>query len=197
MRPEDNPQTKDDGLAHEATSPTTPEFRVDSALLPEGTPTTWSPPSRGPVSGHTSQRRRGPMLIGIVAGLLVLCCIGSIATAVVFGRIFSRDIPEASAAATGYFDALKAHDWAVAHSYLSSSLQNTTTKESLQNSWTQREQITSRVTGFSTDHTTIRKLTSGTSATITSTITYANGFTEMKVLQMVKEGSDWKIASLP
>ena len=133
---------------------------------------------------------------GGIAGLLLLCCIGVIVFSLVAGGgVFA--LVQATAgprmASQGYFDAVGAHDWAKAQSYLNSSQRKTVSPQSLQTIWSPREAANGPVTGFSVTSTNINNNT----AIVRGTVRYRNGVSEARTIDLVKEGSNWKISSLP
>ncbi len=141
---------------------------------------------------------------GGAAGLLLLCCLVTIALIPAIRRTVSgvaQSVGEAQNTATGYFEAIEAHDWATAQTYLSSSLRSTTTPASLETVWTRREAANGAIDRFEATNTNIRTFrgTGGnqTTATVTGTLHYRTGVSEPKVVTLVNEGNDWKLSALP
>lgn len=164
-----------------------------------------SPPGfGGPPPGYpgTPPRRgnRG-LLIGGGVALVLLCCVGAVLVGVVaaLGGIGSvaGNTSGARAATTGYYDAVRDHEWADAHDYLSRSLGTTVSQSSLQARWTAQEISTGRVTGFTVTNSKVSSNNGRTTATITGTVRYTKASSETKVVNLVKEGDAWRLATLP
>lgn len=151
------------------------------------------PPSRS--------RRFAPWVIGCL-GAAALVCIALIVLGAIFGPRLIRGSVEAfresGAAVTGYYDAVEAHDWQRAHSYLDSRLRSQTSVEELQADWERREAAYGAVDRFNITGTNVRTSTGvGTTATINGTLHYKTGHTEPKVIALRKDGDDWRLTSLP
>ena len=133
---------------------------------------------------------------GGLAGAALLCCVGVVAFSTLLGggafAIF-RATAGPRDATTGYYEAVKAQDWARAHSYLSAPLRQTTTQAALQATWQLRERTSGRVDRFSVTNTNITNNT----ATVTGRLRYLNGREEPTTIVLIKEGGDWKITTLP
>lgn len=93
--------------------------------------------------------------------------------------------------------AVQTDDWARAHGFLNASLRAQNTLTMLQTSWTQREQANGTITGFTETNTNLQVVNGQRYATITGAIGYSKVAPESKVLRLVKEGGDWKLATLP
>ncbi len=136
--------------------------------------------------------------------MLLLCCIAALVLSPVIGRVISgatRSVGEAQNTATSYFEAIKAHDWARAQAYLSSSLRSTTTPSSLETTWMRREAANGAIDRFEVTNTQIGSFSgpggNRTTTTITGTLHYRTGVSEPKVVNLVKEGNNWKLSALP
>lgn len=150
------------------------------------------PPKRG---------NRGLWIGGGIVAVLLLCCIGAGVISLLVGsgvvRGVGGNVSGARSAASGYYDAVRDHDWAGAHDYLSRSLGTTISTSALQTRWTAQELSTGRVTSFSVTSSNVSTNNGRTTATIVGTVRYAKGSSETKTVNLVKEGDDWKLASLP
>lgn len=93
--------------------------------------------------------------------------------------------------------AVQGHGWARAHSFLNAPLRGQTTLTMLQTSWTQREQANGTITWFAEKSTNFQVVNGRRHATIAGAIGYSKVAPESKVLRLVKEGGDWKLATLP
>ena len=170
---------------------------------PSGQPPPYGqPPGFGgsPPGHHVSPPKRGNrgLLIGGGIALLLLCCIGAVvvgAVALVGGAIGGTSA--AREAATGYYEAVRDHEWADAHDHLSTSLGTAVSESALQALWTAQEISTGRVTDFSVTNSNVSTNNGRTTATITGTVRYARGSSETKVVNLIKEGDDWRLATLP
>ncbi len=133
---------------------------------------------------------------GGIAGVALLCCVGVVAfRALLGGGAFAafRVTAGPRNATTGYYEAVKAQDWAQAHSYLSAPLRQTTTQAALQANWQLRERTSGRIDRFSVTNTNITNNT----ATVTGTLRYQSGREEPRTVLLIKEGGDWKISTSP
>ena len=173
---------------------------------PRGTPPPFGqqPGFGGPPPGYpNTPPRRGNrgLLIGGGIALVLLCCVGAVLVGVVaaLGGIGSvaGNTSGARAAATGYYDAVRDHEWAEAHDYLGRSLGTTVSQSSLQALWTAQEISTGRVTGFTVTNSKVSTNNGRTTATITGTVRYTRASSETKVVNLVKEGDEWRLATLP
>lgn len=156
----------------------------------------------GPPPGYPAQppRRgnRGLLIGGAIAAALALCCIVvAVAGIIILARGASGSTSGARNAAEGYYDAVRDHDWTTAHSHLSRSLGTTVSTSALQTLWTAQELSTGRVTSFSVTNSKVSTNNGRTTAVVTGTVRYTKGSSETKTINLVKEGDDWKLASLP
>ena len=140
--------------------------------------------------------RAGWYIGGGIVALLLLCCLGVVIfSALLGGGVFAlfRVTAGPRDATTGYFQAVENGDWVAAQGYLSSSLRSRTTPAELQAQWTRRTATTGPVAGFTVTSTNI---TSNT-ATVGGTLHYQGGTSATVTVNLVDEGGDWKISSLP
>jgi len=170
-------------LSYNAPSSPPPPGGYPAGGIPPFVPAGSPPPQRN--------NRRWLWIGGGIAGVLLLCCVG---VAALFGTTLFKATAGPRDATNGYFNAVKARDYATARTYLSASLGTATTAASLQATWSQREGRHGAVTGFSINSTDVQY--SGT-ATVGGTLKYANGGTEAKTLTLVKENGAWKLTTLP
>jgi len=148
------------------------------------------PPAYGP---PPKKRRRVWWVVGVVGGLGVLL----IVALVLLGVFVVRSAGPARDATTGYFIAVKAHDWNAAYDHLSASLRATTKPADLQVTWVRREQADGAIMQFTVSDTNVRSVNGQTSATVTGTLSYASGASDPKIVVLAKEDGGWKLSSLP
>ncbi|CAA9588325.1 MAG: hypothetical protein AVDCRST_MAG18-4349 [uncultured Thermomicrobiales bacterium] len=150
------------------------------------------PPKRG---------KRGLWIGGGIAAVLLLCCVGATIVGVILGprlvRVTAGNIGGARNATEGYYDAVRDHDWAGAHDYLSRSLGSSISPTALQTLWTTKETTVGRVSSFSVTNTNVSSNNGRTTAIVTGTLRYARGSSETKTVNLVKEGDDWRLSNLP
>ncbi|HEY8600066.1 MAG TPA: hypothetical protein VIL85_16635 [Thermomicrobiales bacterium] len=159
----------------------------------------------GPPPGYsapppTQRSKRGLWIGGGIAVILLCCCIAGVFAAVLGPRLVrgtAGNITGARDATTGYYDAVRDHDWGLAHDYLSSSLGASVPPSALQSLWTVQELSKGRVVSFSATNTNVSTNNGRTTAVVTGTVRYDKGSSETKTVNLVKEGSDWLLASLP
>ncbi len=162
-----------------------------------------------PPAGDTapSSRRRTrvwPWLAGCASVLLLLCLVGAGLVFAFRGRILSgaqQAIAGPRDATTGYFDAVEAGDWPRARSYLNSSLRSANTPASLQVTWQRHAAANGALDRFVVTNVNIRTSPGSggntTTAVVSGTLHYKTGLPDPKVVNLVREGGDWKLASLP
>ncbi len=164
------------------------------------------PPGYGaPPPGYNAppppqRSKRGWWIGGGIAVLLLGCCLAGILAVALGPRLVrgtAGNITGARDATTGYYDAVRDHDWSEAHGYLSNSLGSSITPTALQTLWTAQEYSKGRVTGFSVTNTNVSSNNGRTTAVVTGTIRYDKGSSETKTVNLVKEGSNWRLANLP
>ena len=147
------------------------------------------PPENPPVA---KKRRWVWWLIG---GIVACLLIGGLVVAfVVFA---ARNIGPARDATTGYFVALKAHDWAAADEYLDASLRATVKPTDLQATWTRREQADGPIDRFTITNTSVNTTNGKTTATITGTLSFTGGASDPEIVTLVKEDGGWKLSRAP
>jgi len=137
---------------------------------------------------------------GGVAVVLLCCCIAGTLAAVLGPRLVrgtAGNITGARDATTGYYDAVRDHNWSKAHGYLSNSLGSSITPSALQSRWTAQELSKGRVTSFSVTNTNVSSNAGRTTAVVTGTVRYDKGSSEAKTVNLVKEGPDWRLENLP
>ncbi|HLZ55740.1 MAG TPA: hypothetical protein VKR06_02235 [Ktedonosporobacter sp.] len=150
-----------------------------------------------PVAPAPRKRRRWPWILGIIAGVIILACVGgTIAIVLVVNNSPSKT------AAQHYYDAIKSQDYATAFSYLDPTMTLT-----IQG---QQQQITSQTftqaaQGYDTDKGKVSaysitgvNLNSSTSTGNTADITVQvtrNGAPYDVHLRLQQQGNDWKIVS--
>ncbi len=186
-----------------AVPPSTPEpspsrvFAPPTGLYNDPLPPTPPPPP---------PRKSPPwLLIGGGVAILLICCVGVGLVGVLFSgvlgaRLFggvASDVRGAQNRDNHYLCAIADHDWIRAYGYLDRRTQANTTTATIQRSWTARESANGRVGTFSANNTSVSTNNGKTTATVSGTLRYGNGVTETKTLQLIKEGGDWKLSSLP
>jgi hypothetical protein len=164
---------------------------------PAGNP--YGPP-QGYVAPPPQKSNRGYWIAGVIIGVLALCCLAATALGVggaLIARRAAGNVIEPGNATSGYFDAVRDHNWTAAQGYLDSQLRAANSPATLQATWTARELTNGRVTGFSISNTHVSSNNGKTTATISGTLNYARGTSEFKTVNLVKEGGDWKLSALP
>jgi hypothetical protein len=105
---------------------------------------------------------------------------------------------DANSAVTGYYAAVEAHDWTRAEGYLASPLRSSTSASDLQSAWERREAAYGAVDRFDVTGTNVRVATgTGATATVSGTLHYKGGQSELKIVTLVKEGDAWRLSRLP
>lgn len=152
-----------------------------------------SPPGYYPTPPRKSNRRVWWIVGGVVGGIILLAILGVIllVTTILHAVGPARD------ATTAYFDAVKAHDWAGAYNKLSAPLQATTKPADLQATWTRREQADGPIDHFNVTNTNVNNTNGKVTATVTGTLIYTSGASDPKIVTLVKEDGNWKLARLP
>lgn len=159
----------------------------------------------GPPPGYSAppppqRSKRGWWIGGGIAVVLLCCCIAGLFAFTLGPRLVrstAGNITGARDATTGYYDAVRDHNWSKAHSYLSNSLGSSMTPSALQTLWTAQEFSKGRVTSFSVTNTNVSSNNGRTTAIVTGTVHYDKGSSETKTVNLVKEGADWRLANLP
>ncbi len=128
-------------------------------------------------------------LIAIVAGLIIAVK-GLVSTV-------TNVVQPPRDATTAYFAAVKAHDWDAAYDRLSTRLQATTKPADLEATWLRRERADGTVDRFSAQGTKVNYANGTETATVTGTLYYASGASDLKIVTLVKEGDAWKLTQLP
>ncbi len=149
-----------------------------------------SPPPENPPGAK--KRRWIWWLIGGIVALLLIG--GLVISLIVFA---ARNIGPARDVTTGYFVALKAHDWAAADDYLSASLRATVKPADLQATWTRREQADGTIDRFAITNSNVTATNGKTTATIGGTLSFTGGVSDPKIITLVKEDGNWKLSRLP
>lgn len=161
------------------------------------------PPPGYPPSQPPRQSKTWLWVLGVIGAMLVVifCCVGGILLSGGLGlALFANtasDMTGANATARGYYDEVQAHNWTRAQGYLSSTLKPSVTTTTLQTYWSAVEIANGTVSSFTITNTNISTNNGKTTATITGTLRYSQGKEETKVLNLVKEGSDWKLNTAP
>lgn len=143
------------------------------------------------------KRRRWPLILAIVMGVLVLACVGGIAAVVL-----AVNNSPAKGVSQQYYDAIKSQDYAKAYSYLDPSIKLTFQGQSQQINeqlFAQVGQAYDQAKGkVSNDSVTGVNLNSSTStgntADVTVSVTRNNKSYDVH-LQLKQEGNDWKIVA--
>jgi hypothetical protein len=157
-------------------------------------------PPPGYVAPPPQKSNRGCWIAAGIVGVLALCCLGASALGIggaFVARRAAGNVIEPGNATSGYFDAIRDHNWTAAQGYLDSQLRAANSPTALQTTWTAREIPNGRVTGFSISSTNVSTNNGKTTATVSGTLSYARGTSEFKTVNLVKEGSDWKLSALP
>ena len=144
--------------------------------------------------------KRGWWIGGGIAVLLLCCCFTGVLALTLGPRLVrgtAGNVTGARDATTGYYNAVRDHNWSLAHGYFSSSLGASISPTALQSLWTVQEVGKGRVTGFSVNSTNVSTNNGRTTAIVTGTLRYDKGSSETKTVNLVKEGSDWLLANLP
>lgn len=150
-------------------------------------------PPPGSYAPLPRKRRRGWWIAGgVVAGIALLALLGFAFVSSIIGQV-----TPVNAAATEYFDAIKAHDWATAHAQLSAALRGTTKPSDLETTWLRREQADGAVERFAATNTNINNTNGRVTATISGTLAYHTGASDPKIITLVKEDGAWKLSRLP
>jgi len=128
--------------------------------------------------------------IGALVGVLLLFF-------VLLGGGFFFILSRASAGprdtTTAYFAAVGAGDWASAHDSLSAARREQVTPANLAALWETQESAHGPVAGFDTTSFSVKN----GRARISGKLRYRDETTESRVVQLVREGGVWKIASAP
>ena len=96
-------------------------------------------------------------------------------------------------ATTGYFAAVGAGDWDRARDSLSAAQRDRVTPASLAAIWETQERTHGPVASFNTNSFSVKN----GRARISGRLRYRDGTAESRVVQLVREGGDWKITSAP
>jgi len=155
------------------------------------------PPPGYPPAGYPPSRRSNPRRGKAIAFVVVLVLVG-LGLAIFAGvRAISGGLAPPRDATVAYFDALKAHDWQRAQSYLASSVQRTTSPADLERTWLRREQADGAIDRFDAPSVNIQAVNGATRATVGGTLHYASGASDPKIITLVQEGNQWKLADSP
>lgn len=140
-------------------------------------------PPGPPLAAPPARDRRVWWYVGGGVAALLLCCVASIA---IFVGVVIRATAGPRDVATGYYQALGAHDWNKAQGYLIAD--TTLTASKLQSTWTALEARNGAFQSVSANSTNIVN----TSATVKGTIKFKSK-SESFTLNLVKESGKWKI----
>jgi len=176
--------------------PSYPAYPSPSPYGPPVQPGYAYPPPMG-YAPYPPPRRRNKRLGWIIALIVVALLIGlgiAIAASV---RAISGGLAPPRDATIAYFDALKAHDWQRAHSYLAAPVQNTVSPADLQQTWQRREQADGAIDRFEAININIQAFNGVARATVGGTLHYVGGANDPKIVTLVKEGDQWKLAASP
>ena len=143
------------------------------------------------------KRRRWPLILAIVAGILVLACVGGIAAVVL-----AVNNSPAKTVSQQYYDAMKSQDYTSAYSHMDPSIKLTFQGQSQQINqqlFTQAaqsyDQAKGKVSSYTISSVNISSSSSaGDTADITVSVTRNNKAYDVH-LQLQQEGNDWKIVS--
>jgi len=143
------------------------------------------------------KRRRWPWIIAIVAGILLLACVGGIVAVVL-----AVNNSPAKTVSQQYYNAIQSQDYASAYSHLDPTLKLTSQGQSQQINeqlFTQEaqtyDQAKGKVSAFSITGVNISSSsTTGNTAEITVNVTRNNKSYDVH-LKLQQEGNDWKIVS--
>lgn len=142
-------------------------------------------------------RRPDPARRWLIIGVVVLV-VGFLAYVIATGvRVFSEGFGPPRDVTTNYFAALKAHDWQTAHGYLAPSLRAANTPADLERTWLRREQANGTLDRFAAGNINVRSFNGVTTATVAGTLHYAGGVNDPKIITLVREGDQWKFATVP
>ncbi len=151
------------------------------------------PPNLTPAPERKPDPVRRWLIVGVV--LLVVAFMAYAITGAV--RLFNEGIGPPRDATVDYFVALKTHDWQTAHDQLSASLRAANSPADLERTWLRREQANGTLDRFEARNVSIRSYNGVSGATVDGTVQYIGGVTDPKIIQLVREGDDWKLATLP
>lgn len=151
------------------------------------------PPNLNPAPERKPDPARRWLIVGVIV-VVVAFLVYAITGAV---RLFSEGIGPPRDATTSYFAALKMHDWQTAQGHLSASLRATNSPADLERTWLRREQANGTLDRFEAQNVFIRSFNGVSGATVNGTVRYVGGVTDPKIVELVREGNEWKLATLP
>jgi len=156
------------------------------------------PPPGYPPAGYPPPSRRGNPQRGKAIAFVVVLVLVGLGLAIFSGvRALSSGLAPPRDATVAYFDALKAHDWQRAQSYLASPVQRTTSPADLERTWLRREQADGAIDRFDAPNVNIQSLNGVTKATVGGTLHYVSGASDPKIITLVQESERWKLADSP
>ncbi len=129
--------------------------------------------------------------------LVVLACVLLAVFAPQIGRRLEEATSPLRQPVRGYYAAVREHDWQRTESYLSGSLRSKEGVGRLRRDWLRRQEAYGRVERFEFTGTDVRVVSGSEQATVTGVLHYSSGQSEQKVIQLVREGGRWRLASLP
>ena len=140
--------------------------------------------------------RRSPtlaLLIGAVAVVGMLLCVGSAATVLVGSLWVRGQLGDPSIAVQNYYAALKQKNYSEAYSYLSKRAQGQTSLETFSDTYSSFD----RVDGVIDQHIVTASKVGSDTATVTVTIVRrGRDRAQQQSVQLVKDGGDWRIDGL-
>ncbi len=165
---------------------------------PYGQPQPPYPPYGAPNYGQPVQKKRGRSLwkiLAIVAGVLVLLCVGSIVAVV----LVLNNSP-AKATVQQYYDAIQSQDYNKAYSYLDPSnitVDGQPLSQQLYNAQARiRDSQKGKVSSYSIDSVNLSySSSSGNTAAVVVHVTRSGSSYDVH-LELQQEGSGWKITSI-
>jgi hypothetical protein len=149
-------------------------------------------PAATPPPQPPARRKNTKIILFVVGGALAVCClIGSVAG--IFGYRAFRAVLEPPRTATEAFvqDLVKG-DAAAAYQKLCEPTRTRTSEAELASRISSR-----RLTGYEIDGVSIETVNGQTTAAVTTSLTYADGFDDPHVFRLVKEGDAWKVCGNP
>lgn len=147
-------------------------------------------PDYAQLPGYSQQPRKSYRWVWIVLGVLALMGILGGALLALGVGIAVKTVGGPSIATDQYYSAIKSQDYARAYTYLGSDLKAVLSQEAFIQTAQQNDVAAGKVSRFA-----FSTIPVGDPATVTLTVTRANGTSYTVHLQLRQEGGVWKIAA--
>jgi hypothetical protein len=166
---------------------------VMSSIMKPPAPESSAPPypKYAPFPGYTQPPRRSHRWVWITVGIVALFCIVGGAL-LVWGasQVFTTYYNSAYRASDMYYSAIKHQDYSQAYSYLGSHLQSEYSLQAFTQAAQQQDAVAGTVSSYN-----MPNFPTGEPASITLTVTRANGTTYDVHLVLQQEGGGWKVTA--